>query len=674
MANSIFPAEQKDAESTYKHLVDRGREVRAPYRTRWFRTYFYLQGLRNFVLSFRRGTVQATWTDQQGRLKFVYEELLSRYQAQMGRLLGMDLTPRVLRKNESLDGQRAAAIDQAVLTHSFPASRVRKAQRALLPPFLCYGTVGLSLWENPNDRQEQDIRVIPPWLITPIPTVVANSSDIRGVIVRKRVAIEEIKTMFAGETAKRGALADVPRLSVHRADTPSEMGEVTAIGPALDAFLDDSEVPTVDTHSRDGSDKGKTDKMDVVWLGNVFLWDERDFMVEQLVFAGEKLIYRIPFTLARTCRPVTTVHSIDVGGFFSRSWMELQIPLNGELESALGRSFQNARDLDLYGTTLLPTSMGLNRSVMHVAKDGRKYQFYEWDQMTSAKDQVIPLHPYNAGGFAVQMVNVGTALGDRLANQPAALMRGESQGRIDSSGAYQYLGEMSNIPLSPDGAALAAGLSDIYRAALSRDLRTWTDADVVKVTMLDDTLAGIVYDPRKGTISLAQNPIAHPDEVDVTVQSMMPVSKNQQVAELKDELAKGIVTPMQYRIKARIMNLDLPVGNEQEWESYKKAKLENVLLYHDGRSVPEGAEDQVGVLFSAEGDLHPVHIQVHMELVATTKFSMATPPVRQRILDHIERHRVDGLGEMPRGMPPLEDAAQQSLMMQDRGMGPGRMG
>ena len=253
-------------------------------------------------------------------------------------------------------------------------------------------------------------------------------------------------------------------------------------------------------------------------------------------------------------------------------------------------------------------------------------------------------------------------------------MRGESQGRIDSSGAYQYLGEMSNIPLSPDGAALAAGLSDIYRAALSRDLRTWTDADVVKVTMLDDTLAGIVYDPRKGTISLAQNPIAHPDEVDVTVQSMMPVSKNQQVAELKDELAKGIVTPMQYRIKARIMNLDLPVGNEQEWESYKKAKLENVLLYHDGRSVPEGAEDQVGVLFSAEGDLHPVHIQVHMELVATTKFSMAPPPVRQRILDHIERHRVDGLGEMPRGMPPLEDAAQQSLMMQDRGMGPGRMG
>lgn len=673
MAESIFPADTKDAETTYKRLVDRGRETRSATAANWHKTYAYLHGARNFIMNFKRGTVRASYTDKAGRLKFVYEELLAKYQAQMGRLLGMDLSPRVVRRNDSLDGQRAAAIDQAVLGHSFPPSRVKKAQRSLLPPFLCYGTVGLSLWENPNDALQQDIRVVPPWQITPIPPVVSSPSEVRGFIIRRRVPVEEIKGMFRGTAPRRGALDDSHRVTVPRGDLPGDLAEVAALGPSIDAFLEDTEASTSSKRSEKGSDSGKTEQMDVVWLGNVFLWDERDYLTEMIVFVGDKLYFREGFTLMRRCRPVTTVHSIDVGGFYSRSWMELQIPLNSELEGAIGRSFQNVRELDLYGTTLIPTNFGLNRQALVTAKDGRKFQPYEWDQLTPAGQNVVQLQPFNSGGFPVQMVKIGAELSDRLANQPQAMMRGQAPGRMDSAAGLGTLIETSNVPLSPDAAAIAEGFSDMYRAALSRDLQTWQGKDVVAVTMLDDSLAGIVYNPSKGTISISDNPIAHPDEVDVTVQSMMPISKSQQILELKDHLKVGLITPMQYRIKARIMNLDLPVSNEQEWESYKKARLENILLYHDGKSIPEGAEDQVGVLFSAEADLHPVHLAVHMELVATVKFSMASKAVRERILNHIELHKTDGMGQMPAGMPSLEDAAQQSMMMEKAGMGPGMM-
>ncbi|MFH0981817.1 MAG: hypothetical protein V2A79_09790 [Planctomycetota bacterium] len=662
-AESIFPAETKDAETTYKQLVARGREARLYRKTHWSRTYAYIQGIRQLTLNFARGTVSATYTDKAGRLKFVYEELLAKYQTQLGRLLGMDLSPRVVRRNESLDGQRAAAIDQAVLGHSFPPSRVKKAQRALLPPFLCYGTVGLSLWENPDDSQQQDFRVTLPWQLTPIPTQVATPSQIHGLLIRRRVPVEEVKRMFRGAAPKRGALGEAQRTTVARGDLPGDIAEVALVGHSIDAFLEDGDFPGTGRQRANGSDAGKTDQMDVLWLGNCFLWDEKDYLTEQIVFVGDKLYFREGFTLARRCRPVTTIHSIDVGGFYGRSWMELQIPLNSELEGAIGRSFQNVRELDLYGTTLVPTNFGLTRNALVTAKDGRKFQPYEWDQLTPANQNVIQLQPFNSGGFPVQMVKIGTELSDRLANQPQAMMRGDAPGRMDSAAGLGTLIETSNVPLSPDAAAIAEGFSDIYRAALSKDLTTWSDQDVVAVTMLDDSLAGIVYDPKQGTIALADNPIAHPDEVDVTVQSMMPISKSQQILELKDHLRAGLITPMQYRIKARIMNLDLPVSNEQEWESYKKARLENILLYHDGQSVPEGPEDQVGVLFSAEGDLHPVHILVHMELVATVKFSMAAPVVRQRILDHIDRHKTDGMGRAPEGMPPLEEAAEQTLMM-----------
>jgi hypothetical protein len=576
----------------------------------------------------------------------------------------------VIRRNDSLDGQRAAATDQAVLTHLFPSAKINRAKNAVMQPFLFYGTVGLQLWETPDDPKDQDIQLLMPWQITPIPTSLNHPGEARGVIVRKRMPIEEIKKQFRQYRFRRGAITEAERTTVARGDMPGDQtDDQSLIGTfTIDDFFTDYRTETSAKSAKTGSDDGKTDRMEIAWVGAVYLWDERRYLREQIVFVGSKLLFRESFTLTKTYRPITTLHDIDVGSFYGRSWMELQIPINAELEGAIGRTFQNVKNLDMYGFTMVPMNMGVARQAMVAKSGGPKFMPYEWDMMSPGGQNIQQIRPFTSGNFATQALASGLTLSDRMAKQPP-MLSGEAPGRVASASALGTLMESSNIPIAPSAFAIAEAFAEIYRAALCRAMKTFDVQDTIAVTMLDDSLVGIVYNPQSGTITLSDSGVAHPDTVEVTVRSMAPVSKQQQKLELENEFDKGRISPTEFRLKARLMNLELPVGNNIEWENYVKARTENALLFHDGKTVPEGSPEQVGVLFSRQADMHEVHLMVHRELVASIKFSLASPAVRKRILDHIGLHEADGMGQIPEGMGNIEDEAAQTLMFQQQGMG-----
>ncbi len=659
---SLFPKDVKDAESTYKHLVDKGRELRCPHQTQWFHTSAYCKGARNFLLNYKRGTVKASYTDAKGRTRFVYEELLAKYEMQKGRLLGMDLSPRVIRRNDSLDGQRDAATVQAVLTHLFPSTRIEKLKSAILQPFLFFGTVGLSLWEDAEDSKEQDIHLIPPWQITPIPTTVTHPRAARGIIVRKRMAIEEIRYKFRNMKMRKGALEKAERVILPRGDV-AEDGSDWMYG--VDDFFE-GYAKNKRSSQKQGADKGRTDTVEAAWLGTVFLWDERNFMTERLIFVDNELLARDSYWKTRTYKQVTTVHQIDVGGFWSRAWMELQIPINSEQEGAIGQTFNNVKTLNLYGNTLVPNSFGLNNSKLTIPQaGGPSFMGYEQDGLNPGNQNVIQLRPFTSGNFAVQAMQHGSVISDRMSKQPA-MLSGDAPGRVDSAAALGTLLESGNTPIAPSALSISHGFSEMYQAATSRAMKTFSLGDTIAVTMLDDSLVGVVYDAGKGTVALAESGVPHPDGVEITVRSQAPVSKQQQKLELDKLLERGIIDATDYRIQSRIMNLELPVGNGGEWEGYVKARTENALLFHDGENIPEGSEEDTGVLFSRDADPHELHIRVHSELISSVKFAIASVAVRKRILGHLNLHKTDGLGILPEGLGNPEDEAEQALMLEQQ--------
>lgn len=658
-----WPGKREDSEKVYKKLVDLAIAERNPRLVRWRMSHFYMQGARYFdALDFQRGTVQIGYTDESGRLHFVYEELVARFQAQKGRLMNMDLSPRVTREIESLNGQRKASVGQVVLQSIFTPKAVDELKDPLISALLMYGTIALRLWKT--DSKQFTVEVLEPWTLLPIPANPSSPKNVRGLIVREMVPVEYVRRLI-GSLPNRGTLLnEMKTIELPRGDLPDGLEEdfdsggltIMSLGDFFDARAERTTQPTMK-----GSDRGKTEKVAVTELGVVYLLDQANYLMEQKIFAGGKLVAQEGFGQSRIYSPIKAVQDVSAGGFWGRSFVEICMPTNVEVENMIGRAFQNVQEMDLYGMMLWPTTLGASQGALSQGRDGLKVLRFEPDYTSPHAETARPMQvtPVNSGLLPAKLIDIGVGIGDRIANQPTSLTKGEAPGRVDSASALGFLNETSNIPLSPTAHAIAMGMSHIYRATLGVAASEWRGEDVVRITMLDDSIAGIKFDPERGELRVAENAIPHPDEVNVTVQSMMPVSRQQRVLELKDHLDRKIITPFEYRIQARKLNLDLPVANDGEWHNYCRAVIENLVMYGDGQ---EGGQ----TIQSDEADMHMVHLYAHMAFVGRPEFYLAEQTIRDRFLEHIRGHQ-ESLGRVPDQMPFNEDAAEEAMAMMNSG-------
>jgi len=182
----------------------------------------------------------------------------------------------------------------------------------------------------------------------------------------------------------------------------------------------------------------------------------------------------------------------------------------------------------------------------------------------------------------------------------------------------------------------------------------WPKYKLVEVSLLDDSLAGISLDPATGSMQLSENGIPHPDEITVTVRAMLPKSKEQEKMELMEALKMGTIDMFEYRVMARKRGLEVPVGNEAEWQNYRRAMLENIVLFGDGKTPGK-------VIFNIL-DMHDVHMRVLQAFMARPEFYQASAPVRDAFTKHYEAH-LFATGTLPDQAPNIEGAAQEEAAM-----------
>jgi hypothetical protein len=260
--------------------------------------------------------------------------------------------------------------------------------------------------------------------------------------------------------------------------------------------------------------------------------------------------------------------------------------------------------------------------------------------------------------YPVKMLDLAKSMLDELANQPTALMSGDAPGRVDSSAGLGMLMETSNTPLSPPAADLAGAVIGCYKYILDTIRKTWTTQDTLIVTQLDDAIAGISFDPASGEITIPENAIPSPQEVKMSVVSQTPRSPQEQKMALQEALQTQVITPSEYRIMVRKKGLDLPVGNELEWQNYRRAVYENIQLFSDGETP--------GKIIVTDQDLHILHLEVLKAFMASPEFLSASVPVREAFNKHHQMHEA-GLGKFPEGMDYAEDAADQQVQFQKMG-------
>jgi len=261
----------------------------------------------------------------------------------------------------------------------------------------------------------------------------------------------------------------------------------------------------------------------------------------------------------------------------------------------------------------------------------------------------------------IQAITMAAGLNDRIANQPTEMLGGGAPGRVDSSAGLGFLYEVSSIPLTPTAKNVADAVAGVYRSMLGIIKDMWSDQKVVSVSNLDDSLAGIVLDAGTGTLSLSKNAIPEPDEISLTVASEVPVSKEQQKAELKEAFADKRITLDEFNFAVRKKGLDIPVGGEVEWQNYRRAMYENIILFGDGETP--------GKVIITERDLHRIHLQVLDAFMARPEFYAASQQVREAFVQHRDEHYM-GMGNYPDQLPMPEEIAEAS-MAGPQGMAPG---
>lgn len=648
-----FPADKKQREEVISNIVLQGKSRRNPQSIKWWINNFYMQGIREFSsIDYTNGTVSIAYLNEAGILKFRYEDIVAKYQSQLGRLLSLDLSPIVRKKGVSLDGMRKSSVAQVVLDAAMTQDKVNKLKLELCPPLLLYGTVGVGLWVE--DQDSQGIEVIMPWELIPIPIDISGPTDVRGLIRVRYVPVEWIKNLAILPKGSKGykGLDDIKIPAGSMPIDVDAMGEgLASMSAGGGGFF----IKSTNSGDMMGNREKKKDEKNISVTQLIEVWTETSdgYLAEYAIYAGMtelKELFRHDHSSAKYPMPIRIIRDVTVGSFWGRSYVDQLIPLNHELEIALSSIFQSVSDFDLYGLQMWPASLGTPPLALR-GQDGLKRIVYEPDY-SCPEAKPFNIEPAKMTAPQLQAVQLAASLIDKVANQPSEMMSGGAPGRVDSSAGLGFLYEVSGIPLSPTAKNIAEGVSGIFRALLRILKDTWTDQKVVSISNLDDSLAGIILDSESGTLSLSQNAIPFPDEVSVTIASEIPVSREQQKAELKEALKEGRITIDEFNFDVRRRGLDIPVGGEIEWQNYRRAMLENIILFGDGQTP--------GKIITDKDDLHRIHSLVLQAFTARPEFFTASGTVMNAFKTHGEEHKY-GMGTYPEQLGYPEDISAMTL-------------
>ena len=608
----------------------------------WQVVYHYLQGVREFrEINYRTGRVSVGFYDNKGHLDYKHEDILGALRTELGRLHRLDIRPTVNRRGSGLDSLRDASVSKVALETMLPAYKMAKLKNSVLPPFIRYGMVGLYAYKRKDPERGimvPEIEVVMPWELMPVPANISDESEMRGIMRHRWVDLEWLyKQGEMGKAAKENKdKLEVKRVSY--GDSPQDGVERGVSGVTI-RMGGDSIVPNPEAE--------QIPEQQFVQLTEVWLYQDEYRVGRYIVYVPKVILHDKEFEGKNSpLIPLRVAKYDDQGGFYGRGFAEPLIPLSAEVESALQNLFRNLQEIDVYGILCVPTSLGIERADF-TATGHPRVLFYEQDYaMPDAKP--FALEPINARDLPGVVVDLGAKLADRITKH-SEMLSGDAPGRVDSAAGLGLLYEMSTIPLTGPTASLSAAFAGVYMSMLDMVRKDWKQLDVSSLTLSDPTVVGLSLDPKTGAISLKDRPIPSPLAVDVTIMSQGLTSPEQRKMELVQELKQQTISAMEYRIQARREALDLPVGNDQEWENYRRAVYNVLSIFGDGTNPGDPVLSQ--------NDMPEVHIHVLSSFMARPEYNFADVKVRNQFenaLDFYKRLQ----GEYPDQLPFPEDIAE----------------
>ena len=653
MANSMLglPTDKKDLADIIRMSVETSKIKRNFYKARWTLSLLYLQGIRNIrTIDWVNGSVSYNNSEVYFEdFPFRFEGIIPKYQTELGRLLQIDVAPVVKRRGAGLDGLKKASIGQLLLDDLVPPDVQNRIKEDMCKLLCQMGFVAIGTF--PDKNGEPELQMIPPWEVLSIPSAPITEDQQSGLVRNRYVSESWLRELYSLQDEKLDWNDPLFRWNTITAgDDPNQHGQSSTYLTQMTSSVFGDTI---------GSSNNPNEKMER-WteMNEIWVKSPDNKLIRYMIMCGDKILLDQDMEGQDVPMPINVARYVDAGDFYGRGLVEQLMPLSIEIEYMLQNLFDNVQDYDQYGILTLTAQMGLDRNDISTARANKEPIFYTPDPI-SLSSEPRSIMPTNSGQMPSNIASLAMGMMETQSSQ-SELFSGGAPGRVDNARGLNFLYETANIPLSGPSESIARCIVGAYRSMLwqAKNLVT-TKSRLINMTFSDDVLVGVVYDPGSGNVEIDPETIPDPNEVIVSIGSKTPKSDAQVKLDLDQNLQMGLITPQEYRIMAREQGLDVPVGNDREWNSYVKAKMENVVLYGDGESP--------GEINVSPYDFHQVHLEVLDTFMARAEFEMASPEVKNKFITHRDLHR-EALGEFPEGLPTLgSPEADQLLGMSAQG-------
>lgn len=635
----------------------------------------YLKGARKFnVHDPYSGRVTVENEHLRGEVLFRYEKIVRQYMVEVGRWLQSDLSPVVRRKGESLGAMRSAAIANAVLQARLASINKSQLRTRLVIPYLKYGIVGVAHYETGNPKHPSDIAIVPPYQLRGFPAYCEGLESLQGVGRKRWVPLrwlrDKVLTAYNVDLDKYNPESDLEAQRVAWGTTPPGYSVVhdAAHGPHGVTSPRDLnprgrvKMPPlgVSIGSKDNEEWDEDLKEDGRWyvpMDEIHVYaDDQTYSAAYVLKVGRTIVYQEDYEESgrRIICPLQVARFTDTGTMFSRGFVAPLIPGNDQFEKVVSSVCRNIRDSNMFGTLMVSGGMNVDLKTWNKPGPYPRADKYNIDPL-SQNAQPFTLQPSNPGLLPVRLGAFLQEISDDIAGQ-GPFFSGQAAGRTDSAAGHGALFNMGNIGLGLPAHNLSDALANIYGRELQAARDSMGSGETIRLTVIDENLAGVVFDPASGEASLSENPIPEVQDVSIDVKDRTPRDPDVRKKELAEHHAAGLLgrSPTesfyQYWITAFEENLDIIGAPKDVIETHRKAVWQIILLFNDGKTPGP-------VQFTEYTQNPEVQKMVLRRFMNKIEFSLASDEVQQEF--ELWDEALDRLmgREYPTGLPPPEDVA-----------------
>lgn len=652
----------------YRNYLDDAQHDQNIAAVEWFIVRHYLRGCRYFdTLEYDTGKVRPTYFNVRGGVPFKFEEIINKCVTELGRLLRLDVAPAVTKNSVGLDSLRKESIAQATLDSVYPHLDPESTKRNFFDMLVQYGVAGLFAYQASKEESDPDdptsnihIEVVPPWELLFLPSSARNPAEVKSIARVRWVSLRWLETIEV----------DGKKLDIPKEDDKDLLVRYTTPGYGVP----DIEGRDVAFRSiRGKTQKGKSlvsqksekdpDAEPFVKLQEIFMRYQNGRMQRYSIMLGNLCVYDKKYKNNKDAPYMPLGHAVRGPGLYGRGFIGPMVGLNQEIEAAVQNLLRNVQDLSLFGLTGIPVSWDVDELDLDSAvSSGRRFFHYDPDP-TQPNVKMEHIEPKTSGLLPEKIINLSIGLMDRMSQQPEIVTQGSAPGRVESTPALNFLYQASTVPLGAIASSIADAYGTVYKAILGFT-KSWKNITLNMQTLLDNAVIGIVFDPKSGTMKFSENIIPESIELSVGIKSQKPIDRDAKKAELYELQQRQLISEIEFKIQARLLKLDMPLGNDSEWENYRMATLRNVILFNDGET-PGELDSSIG---PSDYDNPEVQLMVVQRLMASPEFALASTLVQDKFEELVKHLRAMG-GQYPEEMVYPEAEAEMGGAVPPAGPG-----